>query len=172
MDKNVHRMLNTIEIICVLVGIVCICLAAMLRFGEAISGLGGYCSVLLMFGILAEVVVVSIELLLLYLQTIKFKFISISYYILELVAVMLVNAKIPFAGLLVLTVFSMTKNIFRLMKVDILYRPLGYYELCKKFGIKVKRPRKARVSAVKKKTTTVKKPAKARTTKATEPNYA
>ncbi len=172
MDKNVHRILNTVEIICVLVGIVCICLAAMLRFGETISGLSGYCTVLLLFGIIAEVIVVSIELLLVYLQNVKFRLLSIGYYSIELVTAMLVNAKIPFAGLLVLTVFSMAKNIFRLVKVESLYRPLGYYELCKKFGIKVKRPRKVRVAAVKKKAVAVKKPAKARTTKATEPNYA
>ena len=71
-----------------------------------------------------------------------------------------------------LTTFSIVKNVFRLWKVDIIYRPLGYYELCKKYGIKVKKPRKARVSATKKKTTTVKSPAKRKTTKRREPEYA
>ncbi len=85
---------------------------------------------------------------------------------------MLVNTTIPFSGLLVVTTFSIVKNLFRVFKVDMIYKPLGYYELCKKFGIKVKKPRRARASATKKSTTPVKSPAKRKTTKSREPEYA
>ena len=54
--------------------------------------------------------------------------------------------------------------------VDKIYQFYGYYELCKKFGIKVKRPRKARVTVTKKMTTPVKKTKRSSTTE--EPTYA
>ena len=70
---------------------------------------------------------------------------------------MFMNAFIPFSGLFVLIAFSIAKNVFRVTKVDEIYKLLGYYELCKKYGIKVKKPRKARTTAVKKATVPVKK---------------
>lgn len=169
MDKKIHKNLNVIESCCVLVGIICIICAAMLHFGENVSSL--FNSFLLLIGVIAEVAVVSIELMFLHLETIKYKFITIGYLIMELVCIMFMNATIPFAGLLVLTLFNILKNIYRIFNVELIYKPLGYYELCKKFGIKVKRPRKARATAVKKNVAPVRN-TKRRTAKTREPNYA
>ncbi len=169
MNKAIHKKVNIVETVCVLVGITCMFLAAMFRTGEYM-----YIAkpILFTIGIIMEVVVVSIELILFHLELIPYKFASVGFYVLELVLTMLVNTTIPFSGLLVVTTFSIVKNLFRIFKVDMIYKPLGYYELCKKFGIKVKKPRKARASATKKSTTPVKSPAKRKTTKSREPEYA
>ncbi len=169
MNKTIHNKVNIVETVCVLVGITCMFLAAMFRTGEYM-----YIAkpILFTIGMLMEVVVVSIELILFHLETIPYKFASVGFYVLELVLTMLVNTTIPFSGLLVVTTFSIVKNLFRVFKVDMIYKPLGYYELCKKFGIKVKKPRKARASATKKSATPVKSPAKRKTTKSREPEYA
>ena len=169
MDKKIHKNLNVIECCCVLIGIICIICAAMIHFGETTSTI--YNTFLFIVGIIAEVIVVSIELFFLHLETIKYKLISIGYFIAELVAIMFMNAAIPFAGLLVLTLFSIMKNIYRVSNVELIYKRLGYYELCKKFGIKVNRPRKARTAAVKKSVTPVRS-TKRSTAKTREPNYA
>ncbi len=169
MDKKIHKNLNVIETCCVLVGIVCLLCAAMMHFGEAISSI--YTNFLMIIGIIAEVVVVSIELMFLHLENIKYKIITCGYLILELIAIMIMNAIIPFSGLLILTGFSIMKNIYRISNVELIYKPLGYYELCKKFGIKVKRPRKKRATAIKKKVVPVRN-TKRSTSKTREPNYA
>ncbi len=72
-------------------------------------------------------------------------------------------------GLFVLVLFSLAKNTYRIMNVDNIYKFLGYYELCKKFGIKVKKPRKVRAAVTRKKTTTVKSPKRSA---AEEPTFA
>lgn len=149
------------------------CLAAVLHFHADIRGFNIYNILLFVIGMIAEVGFVSIELILFHLENRTFKFLSVGYYIIELVLVMLVNATIPFSGLVVLTLFSIMKNIFRTLKVDVIYKPLGYYELCKKFGIKVKKPRKTRVSTNKKSTAGVKSTGKAKSSaKSREPEYA
>ena len=169
MEQKLHKKINIVETVCVLVGITCLFLAAMFRTGEYM-----YIAkpILGIIGIIMEIVVVSIELMLFHLETIPYKFASVGFYVLELVLTMLVNISIPFSGLLIVTTFSMIKNIFRVLKVEVIYKPLGYYELCKKFGIKVKKPRKARVTATKKSTKSVKSPAKRKSTKSAEPEYA
>ena len=169
MDKNLHKKLNIIETSCVLAGITCMLSAAMMHMGTRLSVLN---VLFMMVAVLVEVTIVSIELILFHLEEVPYKALSIGYYVVELVATMLVNATIPFSGLIVLTTMSILKNVFRVLNVDKIYKRLGYYELCKKFGIKVKKPRKARVVATKKATTPVKNPAKRKQTKSTEPNYA
>ena len=169
MNKAIHKNVNIVETLCVLVGITCMFLAFLLRIGEYMNIVK---PILFTIGIMAEVVVVGVELILFHLETLPYKFAFVGFYVLELVLTMLVNTTIPFSGLIVLTTFSIMKNLFRIWKVDTIYKFYGYYELCKKFGIKVKKPRKARASATKKATTPVKAPAKRKAAKATEPNYA
>lgn len=172
MDQKIHKKLNVMETICVLLGISCLCLAAVLHYHMGIPGANIYQILLMVVGIIAEVLVVSTELMLFHLETLPYKFLTAGYYIAELVMIMLMNALVPFAGLLVLTIFSISKNVFRMMKVEVIYERLGWYELCKKFGIKVKKPRKARVTATKKKAP-AKNKAKAKVgSKTREPNYA
>jgi len=173
MDKKIHKKINIMETVLVLVGISCMCLAAVLHFHEGIRGFNIYNILLFVIGLMAEVGFVSIELILFHLENRTFKFLSVGYYIMELVLVMLINATVPFSGLVVLTLFSIIKNMFRTLKADVIYKPLGYYELCKKFGIKVKKPRKARVSTNKKSTATVKSTGKTKSSaKSREPEYA
>lgn len=123
-----------------------------------------------MIGSIVELVVISIELLLFHLETKKYKLFTIVFYILDLLTLMFMNAHLPFSGLLVIMIFCIVKNAFRIIKVEEIYQPLGYYELCKKYGIKVKKPRKARVSASKKVTIPTKGKKKVSVQK--EPNYA
>lgn len=147
---------------------------AALHNGGDISGIKIYNSMLFFIGVIAEVAVVSIELLLFHLLEFKYKFLTVAYYIVELLLAVWVNIMIPFAGIVVLTTFSIIKNVFRVFAVERVYKFLGYYELCTKFGIEVKKPRRTRKKAVavvaKKKTT-----AKAKTRKpvdATSESYA
>ena len=170
MDKIINKKLNIIEASCVLFGIVCLLVSATLHFSESIWGYKVIQDLIGLVGMIAEAVVVSIELMLFHLENKQYKFMSVGYYIIELVCIMFANALVPFMGLLVLTVFSIGKNVYRVLNVDSIYRTLGYYELCKKFGIKVKKPRKARVTATRRKTVTAKSPK--RTAAAKEPTYA
>ena len=126
-------------------------LAAVLQ-RNAVGGSSIYNTIFMIFGLLCEIAVVSIELMTFHLETIKFKFITFVYYVVELLLAMWINSMIPFAGLVVVTTFSVLKNVYRVLSVEKIYMPLGYYELCKKFGIKVKKPTTRR-----KKTTTTKK---------------
>ncbi len=171
MDKKIHKKVNVLETICVLVGIVCMSTSAMLR-GSMIQGLSIYQTMLMIIGLVAEIVVVSVELMLFHLENKKMKFLTVAYYVMEVVTIMLMNARIPFSGLLVLTLFSIAKNIYRVQQVEVIYKPLGYYELCKKFGIKVKKPRKARSMATKKNAVPVKERKSRSAAKSGEPNYA
>ena len=170
MDKIIHKKLNIIEASCVLIGIACLLVSATLHFGETIKFYAFYQDVLGLIGILLEAVVVSIELMLFHLENKQYKFMTIGYYLLELVCIMFSNAAIPFMGLLVLTIFVIAKNIYRILNVEVIYKTLGYYELCKKFGIKVKKPRKARTTVTRKKTVTARTPKRAASQE--EPTYA
>ena len=127
-------------------------------------------SIFVLIGSLIELAVITIEFMLFYLETFRYRFITIAFFVVEVLVLMFMNAHIPFSGLLVLTAFSIMKNVFRVMKVDEIYRTLGYYELCKRYGIKVKKPRKARTTAVKKAVTPVKKTK--RSTAKEEPTFA
>ena len=119
---------------------------------KGISSSSIYQTLLLVVGVLFEVVVVSIELMCFHLETIRYRLFTVLYYLLELVMAVWINIMIPFAGLIVLTTFSIAKNVYRVLFVEKVYRPLGYYELCKKFGIKVKKPsvRKSKNAVTKK----------------------
>ena len=145
MDKKIHKKLNVIEASSVIVGIICMAVAAMLRVHTL-----SIRPLFVIIGSVVELIVISIELILFHLETKKYKFFTIGYFIIDLLLLMFMNAHIPFSGLLVVLVFCVAKNVYRDLKVDEIYQPLGYYELCKKYGIKVKKPRKARVSASKK----------------------
>lgn len=154
--------MNIVESILVLVGITCMIIAAMLHHSEVTSALKIYNTILFVVGIVSEVGVVAIELLLFHLLEFKYKFFEAVYYIVEFILAVWVNVMIPFAGIVVLTGFSILKNIYRVLAVEKIYKFLGLYEFCKKFGIKIKKPRRSRkVVAV----TTTKKKAKSKATK-------
>lgn len=157
MNKKIHKKVNIIETVCVLVCVLCMSVSAILHANKVFM----FNPALLIVSSIAEIFMIAIELMLFHLETIKYKFITIAFYVIELIMLMIVNMKVPFSGLIVLVTFSIAKNVFRIMKVEEIYQFLGYYELCKKFGIKVKRPRKARMSATKKVSTPVKNKKKA-----------
>ncbi|MBR3210955.1 MAG: hypothetical protein IKF71_03335 [Bacilli bacterium] len=146
MDKKIHKKLNMIETVCVIMCVICMSVAAIVHPYQ----LALLKTLFLVIVSIAEILVISIELLLFYLETKKYKFITIAFYLIELLSLMLFNMNIPFSGLFVLTSFSILKNVFRVIKVEEIYPLLAYYELCKKYGIKVKKPRKPRASVAKK----------------------
>lgn len=145
--------MNIVESVCVLVGITCMIVAAALHYGEITSGIKIYNTIIFSIGILAEVGIVAIELLLFHLLEFKYKFFEVAYYIVELLLAVWINTIVPFGGIVVLTTFSIVKNVYRVFAVEKIYKFLGFYEICTKFGIKVKKPRRARkaVSVTKKK---------------------
>ena len=169
MDKKIHKKVILTEAICLFVGILCMFIGVLLHHSESMSGIATYRRLLSIFGIVCEFIIVSIELFLFYLEEKKYKLFTVGYYVLELLCVMLFNFLVPFLGIFILISFNALKNIYRYFNVEYVYKRLGYYELCKKFGIKVKRPRRARATAVKK-STPVKKTK--RSTRAEEPTYA
>ena len=151
MNKKVNEILNVVETICVLIVVSCMTFAIVLHYAENFSFLPFCMGGLQILGVLSTVIVVSIELFLFYLEVRKFRFFTVGYYVLELVTTMFVNSKFPFSGLVVLTSFSILKNVFRILQVEKIYQLRAFYEVCKKFGIKVKRPvvrRRKAVSAV------------------------
>ena len=160
--------MNIVETACVLLGISCMLFALMLHNGESFQGINICNTLLQVFGMIFAAVVVSIELMLFHLQYIKFKFFTFVYYIVELLSIIWINSVIPFSGLIVITTFSILKNISRVFLVENIYLPLGYYELCKKFGIKVKKPVVRKKKATAKKSISVVKDVKAKAKSSTK----
>ena len=119
-------------------------IAAALHHGEGIVHVNVYNTILFFIGIAAEITVVSIELFLYNLLEFKYKFFETFYYIIELLLAVWINSMIPFAGIIVLTTFSIMKNVFRIMAVEKIYKFAGFYELCMKFGIKTEKPKRKR----------------------------
>lgn len=89
--------------------------------------------------VLCELIIVSIELFLFYLANIKNKLFTIGFYLIELVFIVLVNIKVPFLGLLFLLIFCAVKNTYRILYVDSICVPNRLYNVCKKYGINIKR---------------------------------
>lgn len=137
MNKKVNLILNITEMIGVLLGVGCIALTFLLRNSLSFPTYRvGFETI----GMISLVFVVSIELILFYLENKKYKFFSFLFYSFSFLFSIWMNSTILYSGLGIFMILCIIKNICRILFLDVIYRPLGYYELCRKFGIKVKRP--------------------------------
>ena len=149
MNKKLNLWLNISESI--LVGLLLI-IGSIFYLTEAHFNLFG--NILTIIGSMLLVAsVVSIELFLLYLSSNKYKLILLGYYLLAAILVMVSNAIIPFFGIILLLVFSIGKNIYRIKNIDTIYVKEQLYDLCDMFNIKIKKERKKRTAISKTKKT-------------------
>ena len=116
--------------------------------------------------LLLSALIISIELLLLYLETNKFRLITLLYYFACIILMFLSNSIVPFFGISIVMFLNIAKNVLRVNKREMIYDKETLYELCDWFNIKIKKEKKKRV-AVKKtvKTTNKTKAVKTTTTK-------
>ena len=93
---------------------------------------------LLVFSILFLVLFVSSELFLFILLDNKVKVFYIFYIITSIIISTVINSKIPFSAIQVITITSALKSALRLILVDKIYIPKEFDYYSKMFGIKIK----------------------------------
>ncbi len=155
MNKKMHINLQIISFISILILILCAISAFSIASLQDVSYLK---TIIFFFGIVFNVLLVSSELFLFSLLKLKYRLISIGYWIIELIFLVWINSKIPFSGLFILVLFHMIKSGYMIYSFNTIYLFDRFYEYCKIFHIKVKKPRK--VSS--KKTTAVSKVSKSK----------
>ena len=99
-----------------------------------------------------ELVVVSIEVLLFFIYKTIYKFLYILYFIMEVVITLLINARFPFYGMVVIVGFSFLKAILRICFVKTIYIPKEFDYYLKIFHISTKKKKKKN-SNIKRKST-------------------
>ena len=141
MNKVISKKLNTYEVVAVLYGILCIYALSLIQSVY-------YKELLVYVAIISEVLIVSIELFLFYLANLKNKFYTVGYYLIELFIIIYMNIKVPFIGLLFLLLFSLLKGFYRITNFDSIYVTNRLYNVCKKYGIKIKRDYKKKETVI------------------------
>lgn len=137
MNKKLNTILNVTEIISILV----IAISMIILARVSILGLNNDLIVLrkglLITSIIAEILIISIELLLFIVYKKNVKYIYIAYIIGEFALAILVNMYIPFSGLIVIGALSFIKCIIRLNNIVKIYNKKYFNRYCKLFNIKL-----------------------------------
>ena len=147
MNKRANLYLNIIEEISFILAFLLI--TVMLHY-ELSNLLKNIC---FLSGAIFGLLFIAIELFLFILMNNKSKIIYSLYLIIDLIAVIYINSKFPFSALTVLIVFSIIKDLERVLLVEKIYIPKEFDYYCKMYGIKIKDFKKKRktVSRVSKK---------------------
>ena len=155
MNKRLNKILNIIEIALV----VTIAFSMIILSKISLSGLNSDLfvirKVLLFTSIIAEIIIIGIELMLFIVYKKNIKYLYIAYIIGELSLAVLINIYIPFSGLFIVGIFSIAKAIIRLKQIARIYNKKYFNRYCKLFNIKL--------STVSTRKVTKKKTAKRRT---------
>ena len=107
--------------------------------------------------------IILLEIFFLSIENNKYRIINISYYVVALILLLLLNNFIPFYAIISLLVLNAIKNAFRITNITKIYEYAKFAEYCKIYGIKTRKPRAKKadkVTVTKTKKTTVKTPAK------------
>ena len=134
MNKKLNKVLNITEVLLVLLIITSMLVLSKISFDTNLYVLR---KVLLYTSILSEIIIVGIELLLFMVYKKNIKYIYVAYIIGELALAVLINLYIPFSGLLVFGLFSITKGILRLVNITKIYNKRLFNKYCKLFNIKL-----------------------------------
>ena len=147
MNKRANLYLNIIEEISFILAFLLI--TVMLKY-ELSTLLKNICFI---SGALFGLLFIAIELFLFILMNNKVKVIYLFYLIIDILSVVLINAKYPFSALTVLLIFSFIKDLERILLVEKIYIPKEFDYYCKMYGIKVKdfKKKKKAVTKVSKK---------------------
>ena len=91
-----------------------------------------------LLGAISGLTFIGIELFLLLVMNNKARLAYISYLLISVVLGVLINTKVPFGAFIVFIVFSLTKDILRVLLVDKLYVAKEYKKYAKIFKLEVK----------------------------------
>lgn len=91
-----------------------------------------------LLGAISGLVFIGIELFLLLVMNNKARLAYISYLLISVILGVLINNNVPFGAFVVFVVFSLTKNILRVLLVDKLYVEKEYKKYAKMFNLEVK----------------------------------
>lgn len=164
MNKKLSKVLNITEIVLVLLIISSMLILSNISFEGLNTELYVLRRILLYTSILSEIIIISIELLLFMVYKKNVKYMYIAYTIGELALAVLVNLYIPFSGLLVVGLFSITKGLLRLNYITKIYNKRLFNKYCKLFNIKLTtvstRKTTKKKTTRKRVTTTARKPVK------------
>lgn len=134
MNKKLNKVLNVTEAIAVLLIISSMLILSKIGLNTDLYVLR---KIMLYTSILLEVIIITIELLLFMVYKKNIKYLYIAYLIGELALAVLINIYIPFSGLLVVGLFSITKSILRLKYIAKIYNKRLFNKYCKLFNIKL-----------------------------------
>jgi len=90
-----------------------------------------------LLGAISGLTFIGIELFLLLVMNTKARLAYISYLLISVILGVLINIKVPFGAFIVFVVFSLTKNILRVLLVDKLYVAKEYKKYAKIFNLEV-----------------------------------
>ena len=90
-----------------------------------------------LLGAISGLVFIGIELFLLLVMNTKARLAYITYLLISIILGVLINIKVPFGAFVVFAVFSLTKNILRVLLTDKLYVAKEYKKYSKMFNLEV-----------------------------------
>ena len=141
MNKKANLYLNIIELLSMIISLIL---------------LNNYLTnnnpLVLVLSILFLILFVSCELFLFILLDNKVKVFYIFYIVTSIIISTVINSKIPFSAIQVITIFSALKSALRLVLVDKIYIPKEFDYYSKMFGIKIKDFKKRKSVIIKNKT--------------------
>ena len=157
MNKKLNKVLNITEMLLVLLIILSMFILSRISINGLSTNLYVLRKVLLYTSVLSEIIIIGTELLLFMVYKKNIKYLYIAYIIGEFSLALLINLYIPFSGLIVIGLLSITKGILRLNYITKIY--------CKLFNIKLttvstRKTTKKRKTTRKRVTTTTRKQVK------------
>ncbi|MBQ9018769.1 MAG: hypothetical protein IJ097_00470 [Bacilli bacterium] len=91
-----------------------------------------------LLGAISGLVFIGIELFLLLIMNNKSRFAYITYMLFSIILGTIINTKIPYSAFIIFSIFSLTKDILRLLLVEKIYDKKLYKRYAKMFNIEVK----------------------------------
>lgn len=152
MNKRANLYLDIYEIIAFLLALSCMGLYMTLQ--ELSFPIPDLLSIsILTVGLIFSLLFISIEVFLFLLMNNKARLYYLAFLVIDLLTAIIINKHIPFSAFIVFLIFSMIKNIVRVVLVEKLYIPKEFNRYCKMFNIKVKDFPKKRKSKTEKEST-------------------
>lgn len=165
MNKKLNKVLNITEMLLVLLIILSMFILSRISINGLSTNLYVLRKVLLYTSVLSEIIIIGTELLLFMVYKKNIKYLYIAYIIGEFSLALLINLYIPFSGLIVIGLLSITKGILRLNNITKIYNKRLFNKYCKLFNIKLttvstRKTTKKRKTTHKRVTTTTRKQVK------------
>lgn len=137
MNKRANLYLDIYEVISFILALACMGLC--MTLGEVSFPVPELLRTsILVLGLISSIVFIAIEVFLFLLMNVKARIYYIVFLIIDLLTAILINKYIPFSAFLVFILFSIIKDIGRILLVEKIYIPKEFNRYCKMFNIKIK----------------------------------